>query len=87
MFHEKCIKCIQCFVQLVFSFNTGSGAAVMRTEHFFNDGEWHNAVMERQGEEGKLYVDGFLLAHGNSRGESNSIDLQVDGYCFSCTQR
>ncbi|MPC61361.1 Laminin subunit alpha-3 [Portunus trituberculatus] len=65
------------FLQLVFSFNPGGGAATMRTKQSFNDGVWHNAVMERRGEEGILLVDGFQLARSSSRGESTSIDLQL----------
>lgn len=61
----------------MFSFNPGMGAATMRTEDFFNDGEWHNVVLERNGNEGTLYVDGFLKANGTSRGDSVYIDLQV----------
>lgn len=49
----------------------------MRTEESFNDGIWHNAVMERKGNEGTLYVDGFLKANGTSKGDSVFIDLEV----------
>uniref|UniRef100_A0A0P4VVW3 Laminin subunit alpha n=1 Tax=Scylla olivacea TaxID=85551 RepID=A0A0P4VVW3_SCYOL len=66
--------------KLVFSFNPGMGAAIMRTEQSFNDGVWHNAVMERRGEDGILYVDGFQQARSSSSGESNFIDLEVPYY-------
>ncbi|XP_050725715.1 laminin subunit alpha-like isoform X5 [Eriocheir sinensis] len=66
--------------KLVFSFNPGMGAAIMRTEDFFNDGVWHNVVLERKGNEGTLYIDGFLKANGTSRGDSVYIDLQVPYY-------
>lgn len=53
------------------------GAAVMRTVESFNDGQWHNALLERRGDEGTLYVDGYLKANGTSQGDSVSIDVTV----------
>lgn len=57
------------------------GAAIMRTEESVSDGMWHNAVLERKGDIGTLYVDGYLKANGTSKGDSAFIDLQVNIVC------
>lgn len=68
--------------QIVFSFNAGTGAALMRSERPYNNGQWHSAQVERSEEYGILSIDGFPVANGTGKGESNHIDLQVRKYIF-----
>ncbi|XP_064094479.1 laminin subunit alpha-like isoform X2 [Macrobrachium nipponense] len=66
--------------KLVFSFNPGTGAALMRGIQPVNDGQWHTVVVERRGDYGVLYVDGYLVSNGTSKGESKFIDLESPYY-------
>ncbi|XP_071537849.1 laminin subunit alpha isoform X2 [Panulirus ornatus] len=66
--------------KIVFGFNTGTGATMMRSEQSFNDGLWHSVVVERQEEHGMLFIDGFQVANGTGRGNSKYIDLRPPYY-------
>ncbi len=44
----------------MYGFNCGSGSVFIQTEESFADGEWHRVEFSRQGERGKLFVDGSL---------------------------
>ncbi|XP_069164876.1 laminin subunit alpha isoform X2 [Procambarus clarkii] len=66
--------------KIVFGFSTGSGAALMRSEQSYNDGEWHRAIVERQEDYGALLIDGFQVSNGTSRGDSKYIDLKEPYY-------
>ncbi|KAK8725472.1 hypothetical protein OTU49_010877, partial [Cherax quadricarinatus] len=66
--------------KIVFSFNTGTGAALMRSEQSYDDGAWHSAVVERRDEHGMLFIDGFQVANGTGKGDSKFIDLKEPVY-------
>lgn len=51
--------------------------AIMRSGQTYNDDTWHSATLERQGNEGRLSVDGYLLDTNQAEGNGRFIDLEV----------
>ncbi len=45
----------------MYGFNCGSGSVFIETEDSYDDGDWHRVEFSRQGERGKLFVDGALV--------------------------
>ncbi|XP_042212496.1 laminin subunit alpha-like isoform X1 [Homarus americanus] len=66
--------------KIVFGFDTGTGAAIMRSEQFYNNGEWHSVIVERREEYGMLFIDGYQVANGTGRGDSKYIDVEQPFY-------
>ncbi|XP_076046327.1 laminin subunit alpha isoform X4 [Oratosquilla oratoria] len=66
--------------KVVFGFNPGTGAAVMRSRRSYNDGQWHNIILERKEQNGRLLVDGNVVAEASSKGNSKYIDVKPPYY-------
>ncbi len=64
----------------MYGFNCGSGSGYIETEETFNDGEWHLVEFSRQGERGKLSVDGRQKGEQTSYGNTASIETQPEFY-------
>ena len=62
----------------MYGFNCGSGAGYIETEMNFNDGEWHKVQFSRQGERGKLSVDGSTVGEGASFGQTDQIEVEPE---------
>jgi len=58
---------------VVYAFDSGSGAAVISSDRAYNDDNWHKAKFDRNGRLGELYIDDVLVASGESVGESRNI--------------
>ncbi|CAL4121219.1 unnamed protein product, partial [Meganyctiphanes norvegica] len=67
---------------LVFSYNPGAGAIVMRSSQSVNDDEWHSVIAERENEMGRLFVDGNLTSYNRSPRDANfkHIDIMTPYY-------
>ncbi|XP_066838054.1 basement membrane-specific heparan sulfate proteoglycan core protein isoform X7 [Anser cygnoides] len=65
---------------LVFSYQLGSGEAVIVSEDPVNDGEWHRVTATRQGRRGWLQVDGEEPVHGESPGANVMANTQGSIY-------
>jgi len=66
--------------ELVYSFNSGSGAAVIPSTKTFNDGKWHRAVFWREQKNGRLTVDDQAVYSGVSLGTTRSINIAIPYY-------
>ena len=65
------------FLQLVYGFNCGSGAAYITTEEKWNDGAWHFAEFSRQGNKGKLLIDGNIKGESEADGTTKNIEVNT----------
>lgn len=61
--------------QIYFSFNCGSGPALMSSDKLVTDGEWHTVEITRQQLSGKLKIDGQIVAEGESQGTSKTLNI------------
>jgi laminin alpha 3/5 len=66
--------------KLVFSFNCGSGPAVLTSANTFNDGQWHSVAFWRRQWRGRLYVDGASEAEDRAKGNARSINISPPLY-------
>ncbi|GFS13654.1 laminin subunit alpha, partial [Elysia marginata] len=63
--------------QLVFGFNCGTGAAIMKSPQVYNDGNWHKVKFSRISQEGELHVNGEQVAVGRSQGTTRSLNTRA----------
>lgn len=59
-----------------YSFNCGSGAALLDSRNAYNDNEWHTVVFSRTEMEGKLIIDEELVASGSSLGNTKTLNVE-----------
>ncbi|KAJ8311636.1 hypothetical protein KUTeg_010991 [Tegillarca granosa] len=59
--------------RIVYSFDLGSGAVDIASQHLYNDDEWHKVTVSRYRNKGLLYV-GDEEVHGVSPGDRNSLE-------------
>ncbi|KAK3796923.1 hypothetical protein RRG08_032228 [Elysia crispata] len=62
--------------RLTFSFNCGTGPAIMKSPKPYNDGNWHTAKFSRIGQKGILEIDGEQVARGKSQGTTKSLNTR-----------
>ncbi|KAF5306067.1 hypothetical protein FQA39_LY09045 [Lamprigera yunnana] len=60
---------------IMYSFNGGSGPAVLRSDNVYNDGNWHHVNISRAGSEGRLIVDDQVVIEG--RTPKNTVNIQL----------
>ncbi|KAK6179097.1 hypothetical protein SNE40_011531 [Patella caerulea] len=60
---------------VVYTFNCGSGSAVIRSAKKYNDGQWHQVLFERRMKRGTLTIDGQEVISGESKGGTRSINV------------
>ncbi|XP_074640335.1 laminin subunit alpha-like [Tubulanus polymorphus] len=65
---------------VVYSFNTGSGAATVTSKRKYNDGLWHTVKFWRNRHTGRLYVDDDLLGESKSLGRNRAINVNPPFY-------
>uniref|UniRef100_A0AAR2JH09 EGF like, fibronectin type III and laminin G domains n=1 Tax=Pygocentrus nattereri TaxID=42514 RepID=A0AAR2JH09_PYGNA len=65
---------------LMFSYNLGSGAAVIVVNGTFSDGKWHRVKAVRDGQFGKLTVDDYGAKTGRSPGKMRQLNINGDLY-------
>ena len=61
--------------QVHYTFNCGTGAAILATQETYNDGAWHSATFNRTEATGSLYIDGVLAATGVAPGATSTIEV------------
>ncbi|KAB0790802.1 hypothetical protein PPYR_15312 [Photinus pyralis] len=66
--------------RVVYSFNGGTGAAVLRSDGTYNDGEWHHVNISRIGPEGKLIIDDQVVIEGRTPKNISTIQLYPPYY-------
>lgn len=66
--------------RIEFSFELGSGPAVIRSDLIINDGLKHNVVIKRKGKEGSLEIDGTHQTFGESMGALQMLNTAGDIY-------
>lgn len=60
-----------------YRYNLGSGEGVVHLLNIYvSDGHWHELRLERDGNSGRLTLDGSFVAHGSSPGPSDLLNLQ-----------
>lgn len=59
--------------QLHFSFNCGTGPAILNSSATYNDNVWHTVAFNRDRQNGTLVVDGEVVAEGMSPGNTQVI--------------
>ncbi|XP_076855295.1 pikachurin isoform X2 [Brachyhypopomus gauderio] len=65
---------------LIFSYNLGSGAAIVEVNGTFSDGKWHRVKAVREGQFGKLTVDDYGSTTGRSAGKMRQLNISGDLY-------
>ncbi|KAK1806966.1 hypothetical protein P4O66_005451 [Electrophorus voltai] len=60
---------------LIFSYNLGSGSAVVEFNGTFSDGKWHRVKAVREGQFGKLTVDDYGSKTGRSAGKMRQLNI------------
>ncbi|KAK5864266.1 hypothetical protein PBY51_001220 [Eleginops maclovinus] len=65
---------------LVFSYQLGSGEAVIRSQRSINDGRWHKITAVRTGKDGYIQIDGGAELHGQSKGRSLMVNTKGSLY-------
>ncbi|KAJ8385950.1 hypothetical protein AAFF_G00179120, partial [Aldrovandia affinis] len=69
--------------KLVYTFSMGSHKVKIKSEEKYNDGEWHNVIFTRDGNVGRLIIDGLKVledrAHGANTSWHVSSPLYVGG--------
>uniref|UniRef100_A0A0B7BNE7 Laminin subunit alpha n=1 Tax=Arion vulgaris TaxID=1028688 RepID=A0A0B7BNE7_9EUPU len=72
--------------RLVFTFNLGSGPAIIIGSRTVNDGEWHQAIAERIGKTGTLTIKSNVqeddVTEGTSQGTFTVLELNPIGTLF-----
>ncbi|XP_071119471.1 laminin subunit alpha-like [Haliotis cracherodii] len=63
--------------QVVYSFNCGSGAAVVTSPNKYNDGQWHKVSFSRAQTLGTLEINGEIVGYGRSIGRTRSINVRT----------
>ncbi|KAI5729364.1 hypothetical protein M8J76_001799 [Diaphorina citri] len=62
--------------QIHYSFNCGSGPMALSSgDKLILDGEWHTVEFSRQQLSGKLKIDGQVVAEGESKGSSKTLNI------------
>lgn len=60
-----------------YRFELGSGEGLVRVSSIYvSDGQWHEVLLEREGNNARVTVDGKYLAHGSAPGVSDILNLQ-----------
>ncbi|XP_048854246.1 pikachurin isoform X1 [Brienomyrus brachyistius] len=65
---------------LVFSYNLGSGVATVTVNGTFSDGQWHRVRAVRDGQSGKLTVDGMGTRTVRSPGKMRQLNVSGSLY-------
>ncbi|XP_072528035.1 pikachurin-like [Salminus brasiliensis] len=65
---------------LMFSYELGSGAAVILMNGTFSDGKWHRVKVVRDGQFGKLTVDDYGATTGRSPGKMRQLNINGELY-------
>ncbi|KAK9515159.1 hypothetical protein VZT92_025826 [Zoarces viviparus] len=65
---------------LVFSYQLGSGEAVILSRRTINDGRWHKVTAVRTGKDGYIQIDGGAALHGQSKGRSLMVNTKGSVY-------
>ncbi|XP_046389625.1 laminin subunit alpha [Ischnura elegans] len=60
---------------LFYSFNCGSGPALITSEESYNDGQWHSVTFSRLHTQGKLSVDHAEVGEGSSKGNTKALNV------------
>ncbi|OQV14684.1 Laminin subunit alpha [Hypsibius exemplaris] len=66
--------------QVVYSFNPGSGPAVVRSPGRYNDGQWHTLTAAKRHRNGQLLIDGVEVATADSPGTTEILNTKVPLY-------
>lgn len=66
--------------QITYSFNCGTGNAVIPAQKNYNDGTWHRVVFSRSGKDGRLVIDDDEQALGSSIGTASSVNVKPPFY-------
>ncbi|XP_026292152.1 laminin subunit alpha [Frankliniella occidentalis] len=59
-----------------YSFNCGSGAALLVSKDAYNDNEWHTVLFARHGVNGTLSIDEVIVATGSSVGLTKTLNVE-----------
>ncbi|KAK3929045.1 Laminin subunit alpha [Frankliniella fusca] len=59
-----------------YSFNCGSGAALLVSKEAYHDNQWHTVLFSRQGVNGTLSIDEVLVASGSSAGSTRTLNVE-----------
>ncbi|KAK4877517.1 hypothetical protein RN001_010023 [Aquatica leii] len=60
---------------IIYAFNGGTGAAVLRSNNVYNDGIWHHVNISRSGSEGRLIIDDKVVIEGKT--PKNTVNIQL----------
>ncbi|XP_064196061.1 laminin subunit alpha-4 [Anguilla rostrata] len=58
--------------KLVYTFNVGSNKIKIKSDEKYNDGMWHNVVFTRDGNVGRLIIDGLKVLEDRAQGANAS---------------
>ncbi|KAJ8321484.1 hypothetical protein KUTeg_000965 [Tegillarca granosa] len=72
--------------RIVYSFDLGSGAVDIASQHLYNDDEWHKVTVSRYRNKGLLYV-GDEEVHGVSPGDRNSLEKPGNKPFLGCIRQ
>lgn len=62
-----------------YRFDLGSGEGLVRVSSvFISDGQWHEILLERNGNNARIVVDGKHVAQGSAPGTNDVLNVQGD---------
>lgn len=67
-------------LQLHFSFNCGTGPALLVSTEAYHDDQWHAVMFNRDRQNGTLVVDDVVVAEGSSPGNTQTINVDQPNY-------
>lgn len=59
-----------------YSFNCGSGAALLVSKDAYNDNAWHTVLFTRKDVTGQLVIDESIVADGDSAGNTKTLNVE-----------
>ena len=74
------LECFLTLSQLHFSFNCGTGPALLVSPGTYNDDQWHTVMFNRDRQNGTLLVDDYVVAEGSSPGNTQTINVDEPYY-------
>ncbi|XP_034231739.1 laminin subunit alpha isoform X3 [Thrips palmi] len=69
-----------------YSFNCGSGSALLVSKEAYDDNQWHSVIFSRKEMNGSLTIDQVLVASGASAGNTKTLNVEPPYYLGSLAE-
>ncbi|KAL4649067.1 laminin subunit alpha-4 [Arapaima gigas] len=66
--------------KLVYTFNAGQHKIKVKSPERLNDGKWHNVIVTREGDVGRLIIDGLKMLVGHATSSNSSWHVSAPLY-------